>query len=32
MQDKFGKQNFDILPDTFVLPDEFADFYSQYHD
>jgi len=28
MQDKFGKSNFDILPDTYVLPDEFADFYS----
>lgn len=32
MQDKFGKSNFDILPDTYVLPDEFADFYSKYHE
>ena len=31
-QDKFGKEEFDILPDTYILPDEFADFYSRYHE
>jgi len=31
MQEKFGKENFDILPDTYNLPDEFADFYSHFH-
>lgn len=32
MQDKFGKEPFDILPETYVLPNEFADFYSQFHE
>lgn len=31
MQQKFGKSAFDIIPDTYILPDEFADFYSQFH-
>lgn len=31
MQEKFGKQAFDIIPDTYNLPDEFADFYSHFH-
>lgn len=31
MQEKFGKDKFDILPDTYNLPDEFADFYSHFH-
>lgn len=31
MQDKYGKDNFDIIPDSYNLPDEFADFYSQFH-
>jgi tubulin polyglutamylase TTLL5 len=31
MQEKYGKHYFDIVPDTYVLPDEFADFYSQFH-
>ena len=31
MQEKFGKENFDIIPDTYILPDEFADFYSHFH-
>ena len=31
MQERFGKHYFDIIPDTFVLPDEFADFYSHFH-
>jgi len=28
MQERFGKEAFDIIPDTYILPDEFADFYS----
>lgn len=31
MQDRFGKEEFDIIPDTYILPDEFADFYSHFH-
>lgn len=31
MQEKFGNENFDIIPDTYILPDEFADFYSHFH-
>lgn len=31
MQDRFGKDKFDIIPDTYILPDEFADFYAHYH-
>jgi tubulin polyglutamylase TTLL5 len=31
MQDKFGIENFDIIPDTYILPDEFADFYDHFH-
>ena len=31
MQEKFGRDAFNILPDTYILPDEFADFYSQFH-
>lgn len=31
MQEKFGKEAFDIIPDTYNLPDEFADFYSHFH-
>lgn len=31
MQDKFGVENFDIIPDTYILPDEFADFYDHFH-
>ena len=31
MQEKFGKRNFNIIPDTYNLPDEFADFYSHFH-
>lgn len=29
--EKFGKQAFDIIPETYVLPDEFADFYCHFH-
>ena len=31
MQEKFGREEFNIIPDTYILPDEFADFYSQFH-
>ena len=31
MQEKFTKEEFDIIPDTYNLPDEFADFYSHFH-
>lgn len=31
MQEKFGKECFNIIPDTYILPDEFADFYSHFH-
>ena len=31
MQEKFGKEKFNIIPDTYILPDEFADFYSHFH-
>jgi hypothetical protein len=31
MQERYGKHLFDIVPDTYVLPDEFADFYSHFH-
>jgi tubulin polyglutamylase TTLL5 len=31
MQEKFGSQHFDIIPDTYILPDEFADFHSHFH-
>ena len=30
MQEKFGKANFDFIPDTYILPDEFGDFYAHY--
>ena len=31
MQERFGKETFNILPDSYILPDEFADFYSHFH-
>jgi hypothetical protein len=31
MQEKFGAEAFEIIPDTYILPDEFADFYSHFH-
>ena len=31
MQEKFGKDPFDIVPDAFILPDEFTDFYICFH-
>ena len=30
MQDKYGKTHFDFIPDTYVLPDEFGDFYAHF--
>jgi hypothetical protein len=31
MQERFGKEAFNIIPDSYILPDEFADFYSHFH-
>lgn len=31
MQERFGKEVFNIIPDSYILPDEFADFYSHFH-
>ena len=31
MQEKHGNDSFEIIPDTYILPDEFADFYSHFH-
>lgn len=31
MQETYGKDEFDIVPDTYVLPDEFPDFYAHFH-
>lgn len=30
MQEKYGKHCFDFIPDTYVLPDEFGEFYSHF--
>lgn len=30
MQEKYGKTLFDFIPDTYVLPDEFGEFYAHY--
>lgn len=30
MQELYGKDEFNIIPDTYSLPDEFADFYSHF--
>jgi tubulin polyglutamylase TTLL5 len=30
MQERFGKHNFDFIPDTYVLPDEFGSFHSHF--
>jgi tubulin polyglutamylase TTLL5 len=30
MQDKFGKHHFDYIPDTYVLPEQFGDFYAHF--
>jgi hypothetical protein len=31
MQEKHGKEEFNLIPDSYILPDEFADFYSHFH-
>ena len=31
MQEKYGKYYYDIVPDTYCLPEEYADFYAHYH-
>jgi hypothetical protein len=30
MQQKYGKSDFDFLPDTYIIPDQFSDFYNHY--
>lgn len=30
MQDKFGRQQFDFTPDTYILPNEFHDFHAAF--
>lgn len=30
MQAKYGRQHFDFVPDTYVLPDEFSEFYDHF--
>jgi tubulin polyglutamylase TTLL5 len=30
MQERHGKDKYDLIPDTYVLPEEFADFYSHF--
>lgn len=30
MQERHGKQHFDFVPDTYILPDEFGEFYEHY--
>jgi len=30
LQERFGKSQFDFMPDTYILPDEFGDFYNHY--
>lgn len=30
MHHKFGRENFDFIPETYILPDEFSDFYNRY--
>eukprot|EP00826_Nyctotherus_ovalis_P002152 TRINITY_DN10406_c0_g1_i4.p1 TRINITY_DN10406_c0_g1~~TRINITY_DN10406_c0_g1_i4.p1 ORF type:complete len:788 (-),score=142.32 TRINITY_DN10406_c0_g1_i4:197-2560(-) len=31
-QQKYGKALFDVIPDTYTLPDEFADFYEHFQE
>ena len=31
MQQKFGKQQFDFLPETYTIPEEFNEFYKAFH-
>lgn len=30
MQEKYSKSTFDLAPDTYILPEEFGDFYNHY--
>jgi hypothetical protein len=30
MQEKHGKSAYDLAPDTYILPEEFGDFYNHY--
>ena len=30
MQERYGKQHYDFVPDTYILPDEFGEFYEHY--
>ena len=30
MQELHGKRHFDILPETYILPDEYSDFYAHF--
>lgn len=30
LQDKYGRENFDFIPDTYVLPDEYGDFHAHF--
>ena len=31
MQIKYGKNHFDFLPETYILPDEFSEFYKTFN-
>jgi len=31
-QHKYGKPAFNIIPDTYILPEEFADFYAHFQE
>jgi len=31
MQEVYGRKAFEFIPDTYVLPEEFADFYAHFH-
>jgi hypothetical protein len=28
---KYGKNHFDFLPETYILPDEFSEFYKSFN-
>jgi hypothetical protein len=31
MQKLYGRETFNIIPETYILPIEFPDFYAKYH-